>query len=279
MERDSSGMRARRSTVVTDKRFKGGNVVIGGAILLMMSAAFDVFLGCSSKAGVNSTKQEQPAIPPQQARPFDITAQNLGFHFRGDDIVSVADKLKAAGSKDEFESTAQYQARLAAFRAEALFGATTPVSYMAFVQGDLYDGDIESFEGAALRSNYDADKGTLRLQISLGLEGDNTVIDPLGTGLVLKDKFTEPKPVFLSMTPERARDLKSRLQLLFVCKLDEPWVQLGQVMYNRRSGHPPGSYAKVDMLNVKSVAVWVFDDITGDVLLKQDLPRLNKHRR
>ncbi len=207
---------------------------------------------------------------------FDITTQNVGTNFQGDDIAAIATQLKAMENKDEFESTAQYQARLAAFRAKPISGATTPNDYFAFVQQDMYDGNLASWQGADVRSEYDADKHILKLHPDLGMAFDGgPIVDKSGTGLDLKDHFSDPKSSTLPMEPDQAKDLEYSLKLLFVCKLAEPWIRPGSAQHRDSSERA----ANVDLLNVQSVQVWIFNDITGGVLQKQTLVPLHKSRR
>jgi hypothetical protein len=206
---------------------------------------------------------------------FDIATQNVGTSFQGDDMATIATQLKAAENKDEFESTTQYQARMATFQTKPISGVTTPDGYFAFVQQDLHDGAFASFEGASVRSEYDADKHILALLPDLGLGSEGPITDKSGVGLDLKDHFSNPKNVSLPMAPEQAKDLKYELNLLFVCKLAKPWIHRGSAYYQGSDG----KMGDVTLLNVQSVQVWIFNDITGDVLQKQTLVPLRKSRR
>ena len=125
----------------------------------------------SKPAATKSATTELPYLTDS----FDVNIEKLPVPYFGHDIArvySAFSERKKTDSKDEFESTEQYQKRLATQTNNPLFGSVGTDSILAFVVKPA--------------SEYDADTQTLTISITTGSVWESARIDKSRLGLSVK---------------------------------------------------------------------------------------------
>ncbi len=223
--------------------------------------------------------------------PFDTALTALQPGFRGHDLGSVLE-CGTWPMKDEFETTAQYNARLARLvHLPAVLAF--PYDLDQSLRSLRYDADAARFE-------LTVKKGDLKLRDSVSLShtkllertyaGGNafgavrtiTRIEyrTLGVALPAREIGYRPPELVgwsfqIPIPLERARALKDGIRVLVVC---EPDASLGRALVVENVDTlTPTISTPVDYednqyyLSVRWAQVWVYDDRTGEILLKADL--------
>lgn len=238
--------------------------------------------------------------------PFDPTQAKLGKDFAGHNIVDVFTSIKASPSleeKSEFESTAAFESRRAAFSAQLLFGSVTPNDYLAFVPDErfsspefTYDADSQqmtvSLEGR--REEFIMEKGNPTLDV---LQIESVVMerrDYMGSnafGATVKvhevffqdygvafrpdnwlfrssEGYTRKFEYSIPMLPDEARAWKAEGKLLLVCKLESPWMHHSAHGHDPTIDDPNETLVDENDIQVVPTALWVFNGRSGDVVRK-----------
>lgn len=245
-----------------------------------------------------------PATPTLTPTPwtFDPIARSLPAEYQGDSIKP----LFAIPSKDEFETTAQYQTRLASaappigaikvFRipsARAVYDADRQVLKVQIASGDTYDGfeksSLASLEVLREESGKREYEGSNAFGAKIMVSASTNRLYKLvfdsrrATGQrysVLGDMF---QTLELSMGVDDARTLKPRVGVIAVCRLKArpapkfpiPSASEGPTATGFNSTKPTRDFpydisTYYYALPVDILGLWVFDNPTGRVLGKFD---------
>lgn len=257
------------------------------------------------------------ASPAPDIRSFNIQVDKLAPGFTGHDIKAIFNDLvakKDRAVKGEFETTAEFEARLQREAQVPILGKLERDGYFAFViknsSGEtFYDADSQVMTIAiALQSGDESiykqsNKKALTSQVELKreqYEGSNaygakaTVTRHLGVDYDVafsnysqfgvskyidsgtrsrghtEDYFA--KDVFMVRIPmdvALAKEVKSRLQILAVVKLLDPYTYEGSFYDKPTISRPDEYFIQYHFLNTELLEVWIFDESTGRIFSKQ----------
>ncbi len=221
--------------------------------------------------------------------PFDPSQANLRPGFRGNDAETLLTKtllLEKQEKKSEFETSVQWEARVAALRAKPLVGKV----FMNSLLSSVYPYD-------AAKTSYDAEHGTLGIDLDIlddwflsmrhKEHGSYNASNAFGGTVEVSRHDTISKSfrsggsltsflkmqIAVPMSAKEARFIKPRIKALLVYYLD--------------GGHPADSSEEyitptfdipwegndiTQILHVQLVDVWIYDSATGKVLAKLSKP-------
>jgi hypothetical protein len=265
-----------------------------------------------------STSAQSSQVRPQYLKsPLDLTANNVGANFFGHDIAAIFQAVKSSPSlqeKSEFESTAVFQARRAAFVSQPLFASLLPTAHLAFIvaEGSTF----------APRFRYDADSQTLSLLLTATseqfiLDKHRPTLDTILVQRVVRDSGTyvgtnafgakvEVRKTFaeeygiafeqhswifprsggyerafsyvMAMEPDQARTLKVDAGLLLICRLEEPWIRSTAHGHEATISEPYETLVGDNYLQVIPEEIWIFNKKTGDVIAKLSAASIGNER-
>lgn len=228
----------------------------------------------SQKIGTNLTNKISSF---DNKLPFnDFEAKSIPFNFDGHDMTEICGVIKERfKSKDEFETTAAYEKRIAEAGKTNIYEKLPIDSILAYEKnpeglfGRYYDGII-------YRLNYDADKS----QMSVTIISENILQDykPIieierayGCKIYfdnLEKYFTDSRRAFstrnertfsinFNISAEEAKDLKENLQLLYLFNLKPP-------------------FSPYNTVNSNLSEIWLFSRITKKVVFKLKVSSLKE---
>lgn len=237
-----------------------------------------------------------PAVPAKSVDaystgPFNTEIDSLPPKFRGHDLFEVYQKIKPPKNKGEFETTVEYESRVARWRSLPFLGKLTPEDTLAFVIFPQLSPD-------AVKTDYDADQSLLKVSVNFenhyvadGSErwletyftsknlGARPAVTRMGVkfrvtyhtldsfGLAVDDKYQN---MVFSLPTERqqALELKVYLRVLAVVELVTPY----RVKFfggTTASLTDPDDWSNNYFgLKVKLKELWLYNSKTGEVLVK-----------
>jgi len=234
-------------------------------------------------AGVSTRAQTRQARSRStfDQQPFDISRESLPPNYLGHyfpAIFAAVAKRQAASKKGEYETTSDYENRLARLSRLPLVGSLRTDSLFAFVIGPV-------------SQNYEADGNTLHLSLALTADAQWLHTEKLIGSYVGRNAFnravrvkayryddylleiegySQPDDTFsasITKGPVDAQKIKPHIRALLLCYSltgassdsdhDPPTVD-----------EPYDEYRFKYTLNIKPVALWFFDSANGTVLAK-----------
>jgi len=267
--------------------------VIGACVFFCAIAA------SSALAAASATKPSiQQQTPPYSQEPLEIQSNSLGANFKGVSCRELVTKIKKINiRKDEFETSTEYAERTEHVRSDVILGSYTGASIMAFVPS-----------GGLVSTSYNADTGILKVTAptvgsittkinseyikSAVIENDVKKIDKYEASnaygkkvLVEKGTFSIcalafkniptlgysqkiPRDFSISLPPDEARKNKDNVGILYVTRLESPFL-IDYTAYNKPTiDYPVESISTGDAIVVSLSQIWIFNRSTGDILQK-----------
>lgn len=259
-----------------------------------------------AKRQSNNTASTSKSIQPSYlAAPLDLGLANLGSNFKGHDITAIFRAIKkssALPAKSEFESTAAFDTKRAAFVDRQLYGTLKPSDYLGFVADDTptefkYDADsqiltvtlTDSPERFMLENDdYPTLDSVLVRRIVLSRDryiggnafGAKVVVTRTNSqeyGVAFnQNNWLFPSsenypPTFsyqFAIGPEEARATKANAKLLLVCRLSDPWLRRSAHGDNPTINSPTETNVEENYLEVSLEQLWVFNQKTGQIIRK-----------
>lgn len=258
-------------------------------------------------ATTNTPAKPNPSELSYLTVPLDLTLTNLGHHFMGHDITAATEAIKnssALKEKSEFEPTSAFESRRTGFVDHPLYASVTPNGYLGFVVGSesifapefKYDADSQTLAitltGSTKRFLMDKDNPTLDGVLIRSIVRDRHSYigsNAFGAKVEVRSSYSEDYGVtfnqdnwlfrssedyqrkfthLLATTPDEARALKPDAKLLLVCRLSEPWLRHSAHGHDATINEPYETVVGDNYLQVLPDQLWVFNDKTGDVILK-----------
>jgi hypothetical protein len=219
-------------------------------------------------------------------------------------VVAAIQDSPALKEKSEFESTTAFESRRTGFVNRPLYGAMTPNVYLGFVVGGesifdpefKYDADSQTLAimltGSSKRFIVDKDQPTLDAVVIRNIVRDQHSYmgsNAFGAKVEVQSMFLEDYGVafnqnnwlfrfsagdsrkfthLLPTTPDEARALKADAKLLLVCRLSEPWFRHSAHGHDATISEPRETLVGDNYLQIVPDQLWVFNEKTGDVVLK-----------
>lgn len=237
--------------------------------------------------------------------PFDKNMQKVPLQFTGHGIVlthQTVENIKKSTDKSEYETTEQYQQRLASFSKSNLWGLVNLDSLLAFVvkPETEYDADTQTLSvsidasGDYVKVKRVSDTsqavmqnvfGARSLVNSLTIEFFNLHINNIKdfrtTRKLSKYEIrsyanTAPppsagSPTFFyrisSVKPHEAKIVRDEINAIFVVALRPPYIE--EMKTSGTSGTSGNSAIYNYTLEVKLLEVWCYHTQTGAIILKQ----------
>jgi len=256
-------------------------------------------------------KLTAPVEAPQQEEAFDpsVYANGLPQGYRGvapDELVGALDVLRAALRKDEYETTAQYEARRAELLARPLLRRIAETDLLAVSLNEpqvsrTYDADqglmtihMESMQSLGtildpsdfmLQSSQIPLRGAFRVRDST----DTVFMNAYGAKWEGKKVYAEdavllvpsyvPLSVQFSLPQDVARSLRdSKLAVLLIGSLSSRDLVRSAISAKASVGNPDDLFVLSRACRLRPTQIWVYDVSTGRVLSRTVLnpPPLSK---
>jgi hypothetical protein len=234
-----------------------------------------------------------------QTVPFNAESERLSPGFAGHDVYSIiaaAGKLKNVAPKGEFETTAQYEARLESAKRERLVGTTTLEDMLGIV-----------LPAEEAKSKYDADRSALAIYFrATSWYGDGTSVRNLPDAALLREEHKNTGTytganafnrkvlvqkatrrstyvIFgtsgrmpcagttLELDPARAKELKSTLRVVLIGTLTPNYVERRSTVAAATIDSPLELKIEDVGLKIDLSAVWFINQRTGEVLARTAL--------
>lgn len=247
-----------------------------------------------------------PAVAHYITGPVPLDRTVLGPHFLGHDIRAVVRRIEESPlskPKSEFETTAQYAARMSAFRDkdfQCVFIIPNKTDAYGTSQQFSYDADgqtlTSSVSFALMRipevASLPGHHGFLMIRADqkreehyvgvnafgvrrnvtrsyddtyeLILADTNGIFGPSGEGAYEASEA----PIRLPMGADQARDLKPNLQIAIVCTVTSPRVYEDFETENATVTSPSEDHTRARFIAIRPDQVWVFDRRTGRIVLR-----------
>ena len=237
--------------------------------------------------------------------PFDTTRESFLPNYIGHDAKLIWEKLydRVNNTKGEFETTEEYNKRLATALSQPVFNRLTvnDLYGVSLKPSFTYDADNKTVTlrvpNPIVKKGWD--KATGKIGVEIG-ELSNTSSNYIGSNaygatteatnvssdiliLALNNKcdafdwtsrcnmYGDIKITINNLLPEEAKKSKDNIRVLFVCRLLEPWADKG-FYYSGATYDSPISIHKTYLnLHASAIAVWVYNLSTGIVLKKIQL--------
>lgn len=276
------------------KVFSGGLLV--GLVLPALLVACDGG-GAGGKREVAPVISEKPSPPPPppapKAGPFDSSKNNVGENFTGHDCRKVASAIREKNTqKDQYETTKEYNSRIAKIKESVLYDDVNFGSQLAFV------------DNSKVFAKYDADKGVLNFDAPfIGYNINNVESHPMLTafkqvrnerGYLGKNAFgatadvkyfeedvclvtmanlpfegLEKRKFSLKIAPEKAKKISENIGSAYVGVLMPPYIKGYQEYQKPEISKPREVITKGDDIRFRLQQLIVFDRETGEVLGKK----------
>jgi len=265
----------------------------GVLVLFSISFAFAFFSGAGAVQRTTSKAPAKAAPGGYERAAFNPAIKRLPVGFKGHSIEEAISAVQP-GTKGEFETTAEYEARIKRVQA---------IKTYAFVYSDFgidnlrpeYDADHQEFavwtsedkDGPLVMREHDDSMRALIVSRRVDEMSESTVTNGFGAVTkLIKTRFTFFGVVFSNRGPSRnvrrqidvpvartiASSVKSRIGLLYVCEgPSDPGFLSGLfIMGPPTFDHPYEAFHEYKWLHVNLLSVWAFDKRTGEVLAKAD---------
>jgi hypothetical protein len=244
-----------------------------------------------------------PASRSYSTEPFEINARKLPPNYPGHDIVACYNRLKkAAPPKGEYETTAQYVARVNSLSTDYLYAFRVKPRDASFELEYTYDADkkllVASLEVTRIDLGFvpefdgrrTADSSIAGITVRDTKAGRDTYVGSNAYGAkttvtrFVRENyniaFDKELPqgiswmkLTISITPNEARILKPRLSVLLICKLktfaDPPLLAFECYKFLDPTIHSPiDSFTTKKYIHTDLKAIWLYDTVTGEVLAR-----------
>jgi hypothetical protein len=253
------------------------------ALAMLVFSSANLLVAQAAKPKRSDTPVKLHALPVET--PFDPAHTRLPLGFRGNNTRVILDRLLTQAKlfeKSEFETKADYEARVSEGNAKPFVGRVTRTDLLSFVCDDC------------VKSTYDADRGCLRIDLDIipsrfidlphsskhyssyiasnafggtvRVDREDTVASTLHMQGI--DWFNRQKQD-IPMSVEKARSAKARLKAVLLYHLSPYRPATVSDSYSKATFDIPSEGRTTDKdLFVTLESVWVVDSSTGDVLTK-----------
>jgi hypothetical protein len=233
--------------------------------------------------------------PIYATSPVDQAAETLGSNYAGHSCRALATALLAIKPlKDEYETTAAFNERIAAMSSKSLLGNTTMSDSIGFIPAESYVGSKYNADAGALEisgrdrsTNVMAGKSlqqALVIDSELMSEKRYSASNAYGKQVeVLKTEhnvcaiaatsipsFEDPIKfqASVAMSPEDAQAAKGNIETLYVGKLTAPYWGKYFHATTPKIAVPFEDYSTGDALFMNVNEVWLFNKVTGRIYQK-----------
>lgn len=209
-------------------------------------------------------------------------------NFHGHSVVQIRDALikHKAPSKNKFETTQEFLARLDKWAQEPLFGGVTPNSTLAFefgqtdlAVGSTYDADSESLE---IEVPFERCYNSTGIPISSSRKENGTFIGGNAFGvkvsvlrvarnvlcLALQGRYaTDFFKAAIKVDRDTAKRLTQQKYLLVVGRLYDPWFETGTIVTDAKIDSPIELITNYEAVHFMATRIMVIDRDNKRVLL------------
>ncbi len=227
--------------------------------------------------------------------PFDITAEKLSKGYQGHSLLDIYQKLTIPHPKGEFETTEEYEARVARWKLSPILGQITPSDTLAFEILDVlapdalslkYDADSEELTAKIKFETHDFNDGKTRwletyyrsknLGSHMGVTRMGVkfkVTSHVGTsiGIGVKEQI-EPISISRKFSRDEALKLKLLTRVYAIVSLDEPYKVDDSTSSSASLDNPNEWYTKYLGLYVNLKAIILVNIETGEIIAKAEAP-------
>jgi hypothetical protein len=254
-------------------------------ILLITSLSSTVFC---LQSNLKTRKSTYSTIP------FDTTVAKLPKYYLGHDIEKIYsiffERNASTLTKDEFETSQQYQERLSVQSSKPIVGSLNINSVFAFKLDEClskYDADLNFF---ALSFDYFLSENNVKIKhdihdlgsywgtnafgASIKVDKSESIIHAIfiHNNVFVKRINEAPSPqsnfeCTLSIGPEIAKLIKSSIQALIICKLVEPYISNEIVRSKPKFDYPYDSNFNNNYLHADVIGIIFYNYSSGEVLI------------
>ena len=245
-------------------------------------------------------KVTKPIGPTYLNASFDLNANKLSVPHLGHDINKIYEAIKKTQEntkqKQEFETTIQYKERLAQQLSQPFYGQVRINSTLAFVvkPKSYYDADnqelIINIEDGYLKNTsndtrvsrtavlinrvesvpyYTQGRNVYNAQVEVKNSNEtnyNLAINNRNNfeGIINLNKIGQP----VKLNINDAKDIKPNLEAVLLVSLIEPYISNDFYLHSPTITEP-WDYTKSDnYLEVKLLEVWIYDRLSGKIVMK-----------
>lgn len=268
------------------------------ALLLMpiFLAACNDGAGSGKKEVVPAVAQQQPPPPPPPKPrdiPFDIGKKNIGENFAGHDCMKVASAIRGKNVfKDQYETTKEFNSRIAKIKESVLYDDVNFGSQLAFVDKSniyaRYDADrgVLNFDAPYIGYNLNYGESHPKLTAFERTKNERGYLGKNAFGATADVKYVEEeicivtmanlpfegldkRKFAIKMSPEQAKKISGNLGSAYVGVLMPPYIK------DYREHKKPGISSPIEIVTAgedvrfRLQQLIIFDRATGDVLDKK----------
>jgi hypothetical protein len=254
-----------------------------------------------------TSKQKQPSsetkpIEKFEANQVDLACTALPKNYTGHDLVSIFNALKnrkISAQKGEYETTEQYKQRVQNEEQKPLIGLLGVNDIFSFVVNpeSKYNADSQTLtivvKTTGVLNGFKTDnsragilgptlyykKSTYMGSNAFGASTEIEKILMLKVVLAFSNISALPldKPTYgekniefklENIKPEIAKVIREQLQVAFIYKLEEPYHSVGSMIHEPTRDEPRDSSFIIENVLATSKAIWVFNKVNGEILLK-----------
>jgi hypothetical protein len=262
--------------------------------------ALALTLFAASTTGAPTQKKTKANLAADQSlayatTPFDVNSEALPNHYLGHSCSDIAKAVLSLNPmKDEYETTAAFQERIAKLATRPLIGSVMLGGYLAFLEEDpsvtsQYNADTETLwigghpssgkifvNSSPITSVLITSKVTSQSTYSASnaygkivdvkkshLNSCALAFPQFGSPIKFSDYKTS-----VTMPPTEARNTKDNIGVLYIGRLSQPyWVKYSDYL-KPTIDSPHEAYWSGDTLIMDDIQVWLFNKASGRILQK-----------
>lgn len=224
----------------------------------------------------------QQKIKPQSALPstsFDLSTNKLPPRFTGENPAFLFKQLeKAIPERGEFESTESYLRRIHSIDTNKMYAFTDNLEKSA-VSSLSYNPDEQEWEiKDSFISSIILRVVSSEMKSYIARNAYNTTVRvrrylDVTYGVRNNNKQFQSFDCVIPMSPEKAKLLKNRMRVLYICTLFSPPDNPGYLIYGEdykepKLSDPEEAHSYNYKLEVNLKAIFIYDELTGEILKK-----------
>ena len=254
-----------------------------------------------------TSKQKQPPsetkpINKIEVNPIDLACTKLPKNYTGHDLESIVKALESrqiSAKKGEYETSEQHKQRVQDEERKPLIGLLGVNDLFSFVVNpeSKYNVDLQTLtlivKTVGVMNNSEIDNSRVGIRgpilyydkstyMGSNAFGASIEIEKIRMSMILlslsnKSSLPLNKPTYGAGTfefklenipPETAKAIREGLQVAFIYKLEEPYHSEGRLLHQPTRDEPSDSFFNSANILATSKAVWVFNKVNGEILLK-----------
>lgn len=246
---------------------------------------------------LNSHAQKKSESNTFDGNPFDSSLNNLPIAYKGHDCKSISSTLKKLKiEKDEFETTADFDSRIAAIQDKKLYSKISVGDLLAFkrggnqdvsvkysaddrilyieakpmIYGTVVNGKMLTWDNINVSSKDSYYRGSNAYGATVNVRKTDLQTCSLAFSNVKRDLLGTIDVVLTDIPPELARRAKSGVSYFYIGKLEQPYIAKVYDSTPAKIDWPFETNWRGDALVFKLMHAWVVENKTGEVLGKRD---------